>query len=672
MIKRFFACLLACTLLVGSVPESAAAAQPSVQEEAWAQMQAWEQADEQEAQAPGQTGEQEMRASGQASEQEAQASEQTGEQKLQADGKFAGGLQKTEVREADFSGELFEESVDSTGKGSAIYSAEWDAYSTNYYYNRMNSTQKKLWDTLDEMCVSYLMGTASVTAKTDGSGNLIYPTKGVSVTGLSQQDIIMTARIFMYSNPQYYFLDTTTVYSGSMGLGTIIYLVLFPAFADGNARAGATRQMKSVIDGWMTQINAQPDALQKEKLAHDLICQKVVYDPYYSTPHQNEYNQVAYSVFCTDSTVCAGYSQAMQLLMNGAGIDCAIVTSEEHEWNIIRLNGCWYYVDLTWDDLSDEDAEYFGIPGKVGYQYFNRSKAAYLNDEVAVNGAVMHTAESFWEPYLPGLTHDSGATWGSIGTIASPAGTLAAPQIYCTGNTVTFAAPSGGDVYYTLNGSQPSDAFTRSTRYTGGFDLSQAVLVRAVAVADGYLDSAVSEAYLIPTCTVTFHANGGYISGGSGKLSSESKTLNCGSKIGKLPSPKRKGYAFLGWYTGKSGGSEITADTVASASKTYYARWAKIKKAKASVSSLKNSKGKKLLVKIKKVKTATGYQIRYSANRNMSSAKKKTISETSVTLKNLKKGRTYYVQVRMYQKESVSGKKTYGPWSKAKSVKIKK
>ena len=56
----------------------------------------------------------------------------------------------------------------------------------------------------------------------------------------------------------------------------------------------------------------------------------------------------------------------------------------------------------------------------------------------------------------------------------------------------------------------------------------------------------------------------------------------------------------------------------------------------------------------------------------MSSSKKKLITDTSVDISKLKKGKTYYVQVRMYQKESVSGKKTYGTWSKAKTVKIKK
>lgn len=77
-------------------------------------------------------------------------------------------------------------------------------------------------------------------------------------------------------------------------------------------------------------------------------------------------------------------------------------------------------------------------------------------------------------------------------------------------------------------------------------------------------------------------------------------------------------------------------------------------------------------ITVKKAKTASGYQLRYATNQNMSGAKRKEITETSCTMKKLSKGKTYYVQVRMYQKESVSGKKSYGPWSKTKTVKIKK
>ena len=51
------------------------------------------------------------------------------------------------------------------------------------------------------------------------------------------------------------------------------------------------------------------------------------------------------------------------------------------------------------------------------------------------------------------------------------------------------------------------------------------------------------------------------------------------AKIGKLPKPKRKGYTFKGWYTGKGGkGKKIKASTRAKftgSTKNYYAKWKK-------------------------------------------------------------------------------------------------
>ena len=46
-----------------------------------------------------------------------------------------------------------------------------------------------------------------------------------------------------------------------------------------------------------------------------------------------------------------------------------------------------------------------------------------------------------------------------------------------------------------------------------------------------------------------------------------------GRPVEVLPEPTRTGYAFLGWYTKKSGGTKVTAATKFSKSTTLYARW---------------------------------------------------------------------------------------------------
>lgn len=92
------------------------------------------------------------------------------------------------------------------------------------------------------------------------------------------------------------------------------------------------------------------------------------------------------------------------------------------------------------------------------------------------------------------------------------------------------------------------------------------------------------------------------------------------------------------------------------------------KPAKVNLKGVKAQKGRKIKVSYKKVSGAAGYQIQYSTKSNMKAAKSKTTKKLTYTLKNLKKGKRYYVRVRAYNK----GKKAYGDWSKKKSVKVKK
>ena len=69
---------------------------------------------------------------------------------------------------------------------------------------------------------------------------------------------------------------------------------------------------------------------------------------------------------------------------------------------------------------------------------------------------------------------------------------------------------------------------------------------------------------------VTFNANGGTVT-------TTSKQVTRDKTYGTLPTPKRSGYKFLGWYTKKSGGTKITSSTKVTLTKkqTLYAHWKK-------------------------------------------------------------------------------------------------
>ena len=173
------------------------------------------------------------------------------------------------------------------------------------------------------------------------------------------------------------------------------------------------------------------------------------------------------------------------------------------------------------------------------------------------------------------------------------------------------------------------------------------------------------------SCTITVPYNITY-NLNKGKNNAANPSTYYGKKI-TLKDPSRKGYVFAGWYTESKFKKKIEAiDTSAKCDYTLYAKWTKVKVAKVSITSAKNSKSKQILLKYKKVSGVKGYEISYSMDKKFKKAvTKKNTAKTSYTIKKLKKGKTYYVRIRAYKVDSTGGK-VYGKYSSVKKVKINK
>lgn len=64
-----------------------------------------------------------------------------------------------------------------------------------------------------------------------------------------------------------------------------------------------------------------------------------------------------YDGLTTGSMVCQGYALLTTKLLNRAGVGCRLITGwsqrERHGWNIVKVDGLWYCLDVTWD--ADEN-----------------------------------------------------------------------------------------------------------------------------------------------------------------------------------------------------------------------------------------------------------------------------------------------------------------------------
>ena len=72
---------------------------------------------------------------------------------------------------------------------------------------------------------------------------------------------------------------------------------------------------------------------------------------------------------------------------------------------------------------------------------------------------------------------------------------------------------------------------------------------------------------------------------------------------------------------------------------------------------------------MEKASKADGYQVQYSLKKNFKSKKVKWTKKTKISMRGLKKKKTYYFRVRAYKRSN--GKKVYGKWSKVVKKKCK-
>lgn len=82
-------------------------------------------------------------------------------------------------------------------------------------------------------------------------------------------------------------------------------------------------------------------------------------------------NATAYSCIVNGRAQCSGYADAFLQTAKACGIDARYIYNKTHAWNLVKLDGDWYHVDVTWED-----------PIGSGNSYgFGNLRNAYINLE---------------------------------------------------------------------------------------------------------------------------------------------------------------------------------------------------------------------------------------------------------------------------------------------------
>lgn len=98
----------------------------------------------------------------------------------------------------------------------------------------------------------------------------------------------------------------------------------------------------SIINTYITSDMSDYD---KIKVIHDYIINNTVYDK-----TKSGYSHLAYGALIDHSAICGGYTDAMSIFLFALNIPNYKISTDEHIWNLVKLDNTWYHLDLTWDD----------------------------------------------------------------------------------------------------------------------------------------------------------------------------------------------------------------------------------------------------------------------------------------------------------------------------------
>lgn len=108
---------------------------------------------------------------------------------------------------------------------------------------------------------------------------------------------------------------------------------------------------KKVATIYKSEIKDTDTTEEKIKKIHDYIINNSKYDVERSDSKIVKYDSdTAYGNLIQGYGLCGGYTDSMAIFLDLLGIKNYKVSSENHVWNALELDGKWYHLDLTWDD----------------------------------------------------------------------------------------------------------------------------------------------------------------------------------------------------------------------------------------------------------------------------------------------------------------------------------
>ena len=197
-----------------------------------------------------------------------------------------------------------------------------------YYRSLLNDDEKQLYDIISDGIAEHLPAISEIRAK-------------------NSDQVLKIFRYVQIDHPEYFWLDgdfDCSYQSTEYGINAEITLNYTMDRQERN-------QMQRSVDAITEQIKQRfggCSEYEKVKGVYEYLINNSVYDLSCN-------GQSILPVLVDGRGVCASYAESTQYLLQQLGIQAIVLDGDNHEWNIVRIDGEYYQLDTTWGDPVNED-----------------------------------------------------------------------------------------------------------------------------------------------------------------------------------------------------------------------------------------------------------------------------------------------------------------------------
>ena len=254
--------------------------------------------------------------------------------------------------------------VEESGDERKVQLATKPRTESNYYYNQLSDIEKRIYTTLYDV-YKFDMNTGECNTES---------IKLVSGDKFTVNDLYDVSAAFERNHPECFWIRGINWGADSSENGkysAVTYIIT--AYSNPTNYKSDASEYKGNFDAAIKEINAKGlSAYETAKRIHDYIINHYSYrneSKILSSNTTNETRAVGYMLAHKEGC-CESYAKLTKVLCDYYNVPCILVSSDDHMWNEIQIEGEWYLYDVTWDDAEN----------KLSYNYFLKGSNS-VNDE---------------------------------------------------------------------------------------------------------------------------------------------------------------------------------------------------------------------------------------------------------------------------------------------------